>query len=171
MGLGTAQQLPQSRRAVSSSLARQSQVLRIQQRLEQVPRAGDVFAGALAAIHDGDDALDRCAGGEDALRAAPPISALLGTVTPLGNDEGTLETGLVFAEAGIPIGFVTMPMGGSTTPITLAGSLAVGIAEALSAVAAIQSGVEKVSFVDGRVPHAVLLEIFTDEGVGTEIVL
>jgi acetylglutamate kinase len=39
-----------------------------------------------------------------------------------------------------------------------------------SAVAAIQSGVEKVSFVDGRVPHAVLLEIFTDEGVGTEVV-
>lgn len=40
-----------------------------------------------------------------------------------------------------------------------------------SAVAAIKSGVEKVSFVDGRVPHAVLLEIFTDEGVGTEVVL
>jgi acetylglutamate kinase len=40
-----------------------------------------------------------------------------------------------------------------------------------SAVAAIQSGVEKVSFVDGRVPHSVLLEIFTDEGVGTEVVL
>jgi acetylglutamate kinase len=39
-----------------------------------------------------------------------------------------------------------------------------------SAVAAIQAGVEKVSFVDGRVPHAVLLEIFTDEGVGTEVV-
>ena len=40
-----------------------------------------------------------------------------------------------------------------------------------SAVAAIKSGVEKVSFVDGRVPHAVLLEIFTDKGNGTEIVL
>jgi acetylglutamate kinase len=39
------------------------------------------------------------------------------------------------------------------------------------AVAAIQAGVEKVSFVDGRVPHSVLLEIFTDEGVGTEVVL
>jgi acetylglutamate kinase len=38
-----------------------------------------------------------------------------------------------------------------------------------SAVAAIQAGVEKVSFVDGRVPHAVLLEIFTDAGVGTEV--
>jgi acetylglutamate kinase len=40
-----------------------------------------------------------------------------------------------------------------------------------SAVTAIQAGVEKVSFVDGRVPHAVLLEIFTDEGIGTEVVL
>jgi acetylglutamate kinase len=39
-----------------------------------------------------------------------------------------------------------------------------------SAVAAIRAGVEKVSFVDGRVPHTVLLEIFTDEGVGTEVV-
>jgi acetylglutamate kinase len=39
-----------------------------------------------------------------------------------------------------------------------------------SAVAAIQAGVDKVSFVDGRVPHAVLLEIFTDAGIGTEIV-
>ncbi|MBC8095752.1 MAG: acetylglutamate kinase [Akkermansiaceae bacterium] len=40
-----------------------------------------------------------------------------------------------------------------------------------SAVAALKSGVEKVSFVDGRVPHSVLMEIFTDEGVGTEVVL
>ena len=40
-----------------------------------------------------------------------------------------------------------------------------------SAVAAIKSGVEKVSFVDGRVPHSVLMEIFTDAGVGTEVVL
>jgi acetylglutamate kinase len=40
-----------------------------------------------------------------------------------------------------------------------------------SAVAAIESGVEKVQFVDGRIPHSILLEIFTDEGVGTEVVL
>jgi acetylglutamate kinase len=40
-----------------------------------------------------------------------------------------------------------------------------------SAVAAIKSGVEKVSFVDGRVPHSVLMEIFTDAGIGTEVVL
>ena len=40
-----------------------------------------------------------------------------------------------------------------------------------SAVAALMSGVDKVSFVDGRVSHSVLLEIFTDEGVGTEVVM
>lgn len=40
-----------------------------------------------------------------------------------------------------------------------------------SAVAAIKAGVEKVSFVDGRVPHAVMLEIFTDKGVGTVVAL
>ncbi len=40
-----------------------------------------------------------------------------------------------------------------------------------SAVAAIKSGVDKVSLVDGRVDHSVLLEIFTHAGVGTEVVL
>ncbi len=78
-------------------------------------------------------------GGEREAREHPPISALLGTVTPLGNDEGTLEAALVFAAAGIPVGFVTMPMGGSTTPITMAGSLVVGIAEALAGVAVVQA--------------------------------
>jgi acetylglutamate kinase len=39
-----------------------------------------------------------------------------------------------------------------------------------SAVAAIRAGVAKVSLVDGRVPHAVLLEIFTDAGVGTQVI-
>jgi len=38
-----------------------------------------------------------------------------------------------------------------------------------SAVAAIKAGVGKVSFVDGRVPHSVMLEIFTDAGIGTEV--
>ncbi len=38
-----------------------------------------------------------------------------------------------------------------------------------SAVEAIRAGVHKVSLVDGRVSHAVLLEIFTDRGVGTQI--
>jgi acetylglutamate kinase len=39
-----------------------------------------------------------------------------------------------------------------------------------SAVKALQEGVDRVHFVHGRLPHSILLEIFTDKGVGTEIV-
>jgi len=35
---------------------------------------------------------------------------------------------------------------------------------------ALESGVKKTHIIDGRVKHAILLEIFTDEGVGTQIV-
>ncbi|MEW4570754.1 acetylglutamate kinase [Tautonia sp. JC769] len=33
----------------------------------------------------------------------------------------------------------------------------------------LESGVRKVHIIDGRLPHALLLEIFTDRGIGTEI--
>lgn len=39
-----------------------------------------------------------------------------------------------------------------------------------SALAALEAGVQKVHIIDGRVEHALLLEIFTKEGIGTEIV-
>ena len=39
-----------------------------------------------------------------------------------------------------------------------------------SAIDALNAGVRKVHFVDGRLPHALLLEIFTDGGIGTEVV-
>lgn len=35
---------------------------------------------------------------------------------------------------------------------------------------ALQEGVHRVHFIDGRLPHSLLLEIFTDRGIGTEIV-
>jgi acetylglutamate kinase len=38
-----------------------------------------------------------------------------------------------------------------------------------SALAALDAGVGKVHLIDGRIPHSVLLEIFTRSGVGTEI--
>lgn len=37
------------------------------------------------------------------------------------------------------------------------------------ALSAVSSGVSSVQIIDGRVPHALLLEIFTDSGVGTQI--
>ena len=39
-----------------------------------------------------------------------------------------------------------------------------------SAVKALEEGVQRVHFVDGRLSHSLLLEIFTDKGIGTEIV-
>jgi acetylglutamate kinase len=35
---------------------------------------------------------------------------------------------------------------------------------------ALQGGVHKTHIIDGRVRHSLLLEIFTDEGVGTEVI-
>lgn len=43
------------------------------------------------------------------------------------------------------------------------------IPKVLSAIDALNAGVRKVHFVDGRLPHALLLEIFTDGGIGTEV--
>jgi acetylglutamate kinase len=39
-----------------------------------------------------------------------------------------------------------------------------------SALGAIEKGVGKVHLIDGRVPHSLLIEIFTNAGIGTEIV-
>jgi len=39
-----------------------------------------------------------------------------------------------------------------------------------SALQALSAGVSKVHLIDGRIPHSLLLEIFTTQGIGTEIV-
>ena len=39
-----------------------------------------------------------------------------------------------------------------------------------SAIRALEEGVQRVHFIDGRLAHSLLLEIFTDRGIGTEIV-
>lgn len=44
------------------------------------------------------------------------------------------------------------------------------IPKVLSAVASIGQGVGKVHLIDGRISHALLLEVFTADGIGTEIV-
>lgn len=51
---------------------------------------------------------------------------------------------------------------------TIAGGM---IPKVTSALDALQAGTQKVHFIDGRLPHSLLLEIFTSKGIGTEIVL
>jgi acetylglutamate kinase len=49
-------------------------------------------------------------------------------------------------------------------------SLSTGMVPKMGAcLRAVRGGVPKAHVIDGRVPHALLVEIFTDEGVGTEV--
>jgi acetylglutamate kinase len=53
---------------------------------------------------------------------------------------------------------------------TMLPSLAAGMIPKMEAcVDAVRAGVSKATVIDGRVPHALLLEIFTDEGIGTMV--
>lgn len=81
---------------------------------------------------------------------------LMTDVVGVLNNDGLLIPSMTIAEAG-----EAMQQG------TLRGGM---IPKVQCAVDALQEGAEKVHIVDGRVPHAILLEIFTDAGIGTEII-
>lgn len=71
-------------------------------------------------------------GGRDELMKRPHISSIHTSSSPLAIEGEGLEAGFVAADAGIPICFYVMPGPGGTGPATLAGSVAVGVAEALA---------------------------------------
>jgi len=78
------------------------------------------------------------AGGRGALRDRPILSIMECTVSPLAQDPGSLEAALVGAEAGLPVGFMSMCSCASTGPATLAGNLLVANAEVLTALALVE---------------------------------
>ncbi len=78
------------------------------------------------------------AGGREALRARPVLSLMQCTISPLAHDGGPIEASLVAAEAGVPVGFMTMASCAFSGPATIAGSLVVGNAEVISAMALMQ---------------------------------
>ena len=77
-------------------------------------------------------------GTKEELRKRPPLSSLICTVSPLMQDQPGIEAAMVFAEAGIPVGFLAMPTLGTTAPSTQAGALAMGDAEIISATVLMQ---------------------------------
>lgn len=72
------------------------------------------------------------------LQQRPPLSFLICTIAPLAQDKESMEAALVFAEAGVPVGFMSMALAGSTAPATVAGTILVGDAEIVSALVLIQ---------------------------------
>ena len=77
-------------------------------------------------------------GDEAVMQARPPFSTLICTIAPLAMDLEAMEASLVFAEAGIPVGFMSMACGGLTSPATVAGTIAVADAEVVAAMVLIQ---------------------------------
>jgi trimethylamine--corrinoid protein Co-methyltransferase len=75
---------------------------------------------------------------ENTLRHRPPLSLLVCCIAPLGLDRDGMESALTLAEAGLPVGFMSMSNTGSTGPATLAGTLITGDAEIVAAMCLIQ---------------------------------
>jgi trimethylamine--corrinoid protein Co-methyltransferase len=75
---------------------------------------------------------------EETMRERPPLSSLICTIAPLAQDRGGMESALVFAEAGLPVGFMSMANAGSTAPATLAGTIVAADAEIVAAMTLIQ---------------------------------
>jgi trimethylamine--corrinoid protein Co-methyltransferase len=90
------------------------------------------YAVEMAAVIAGDSAT---------LRSRPPLSSLVCTIAPLAQDAGGMESALVFAEAGLPVGFMSMANIGSTGPGTIAGTLVAADAEIAAAMVLIQLAV------------------------------
>ena len=82
--------------------------------------------------------VDVIAGNEGTRRQRPPLSLLVCSIAPLAQDRDGLESALLFAEAGLPVGFMSMVNTGSTAPATIAGTLVTGDAEITSALVLIQ---------------------------------
>jgi trimethylamine--corrinoid protein Co-methyltransferase len=79
------------------------------------------------------------AGGTEALRARPTLSSIQCIISPLFWDAGPVDATRIFAEAGIPISIVSMAMACATAPGTVAGLLALTIAEILSGLVILQT--------------------------------
>ena len=78
------------------------------------------------------------AGDNETMHKRPPLSLLVCCIAPLGQDKEGMESALQFAEAGLPVGFMSMANVGSTGPATLAGTVVAGDAEIVSALVLIQ---------------------------------
>jgi len=73
-------------------------------------------------------------GGVDALRARPILSAFEVSLSPLTFEGEALEAALVYGRAGVPCGFVVMPIACATAPATPAGVVVLSHAEALAGI-------------------------------------
>jgi len=110
------------------------------------------------------------AGGEDGKTYNINADLVAGKIAEVLNAEKlmllTNVPGLLDEQGEVLTGLATEEVGRLIAEGVIAGGMLPKIRCALDAV---KSGVTSAHIIDGRVPHAALLEIFTDEGIGTLI--
>ncbi|MGD8867272.1 MAG: trimethylamine methyltransferase family protein [Gemmatimonadales bacterium] len=82
---------------------------------------------------------DLAAGGTSALRERPIISTFQCSTSPLVYEGGALDAAEIFAEAGVPCGFVVMPIACATGPATWGGTLVQSNAEVLAGIVILET--------------------------------
>lgn len=93
------------------------------------------------------------ASGADELRRYPMVEGFYEPISPLRFHDTGLDMMVVYAEAGLPIGFGPMAQAASSAPATLAGTIAQENAEILAAVTILQLLVPGTSVTYWGIPH------------------
>jgi trimethylamine--corrinoid protein Co-methyltransferase len=78
------------------------------------------------------------AGGDEALRRRPIMSLIACPIDPLSNEAVSLEAALVCAQAGVPVGFLSLTLACASAPATMAGNLVVNMAAVLAGIVLLQ---------------------------------
>ena len=78
------------------------------------------------------------AGGAEELRRRPIMSLIACPLDPLSNEAVSLEAALVCAEAGVPVGFLSLTLACASAPATMAGNLVVNMAAVLAGIVLLQ---------------------------------
>jgi trimethylamine--corrinoid protein Co-methyltransferase len=91
-------------------------------------------------------------GGERALMEKPRVLTLVNPISPLHIDETGLQSILVAARHHQPLIISPAPAAGMTGPVSLAGNIALGVAEALAGIAICQMIVEGTPVIFGLQP-------------------
>ena len=78
------------------------------------------------------------AGGADELRRRPIMSLIACPIDPLSNEAVSLEAALVCAEAGVPVGVLSLTLGCASAPATMAGNLVVNLAATIAGIVLLQ---------------------------------
>jgi trimethylamine---corrinoid protein Co-methyltransferase len=66
------------------------------------------------------------------------MSLIACPIDPLGNEAASLEAALVAAEAGVPVGFLSLTLGYALAPVTMAGNLVVSLAAVIAGTVLLQ---------------------------------